>query len=150
MEVISDFKELLGLLNAKKVEFLIVGGYATAFHGAPRFTGDLDIYVKPEKRNAESLLEALDEFGFGSLAIEESDFERADSVVQLGVPPVRIDIMTSISGVEWREARSGAVKGDYGGVSVNFIGREDLIRNKRSVGRKQDLADVEALEAIGR
>lgn len=147
MEVISDFRELLGLLNEKKVEYLIVGGYATAFHGAPRFTGDLDIFIKPDRSNAARLLGALEEFGFGSLDLEVEDFVRPYSVIQLGVPPVRVDIMTAISGVTWDRAESGAVEGDYGGQRVNLIGRDDLIRNKKSVGRKQDLADVEALEA---
>jgi len=147
MEVISDFKELLGLLNEKEVEYLIVGGYATAFHGAPRFTGDLGIFVKPEVRNAESLLEVLNEFGFGSLDIDVDDFVRPDSVIQIGVPPIRVDLMTSISGVLWPEAEAGAVEGDYGGIPVNFIGRDALIKNKRAVGRKQDLADIEALGA---
>jgi len=150
METISDFSELLALLNEHGVEYLIVGGYATAFHGAPRFTGDLDLYVRPAPANAELLMSALSEFGFGNAGISESDFTKPDLVVQLGVPPVRVDILTSISGVGWEEAESGAVEGTYGNVPVRFLGRSQLIANKKSVGRLQDLADVEALEAADR
>lgn len=148
MEVISDFRELLGLLNENEVEYLIVGGYATAFHGAPRFNGDLEIFVKPEKRNAESLLEVLNDFGFGSLDLQVDDFLQPYAVIQLGVPPVRVDLMTAISGVSWEEAAFRALEGEYGDLTPRFIGKEDLITNKKAVGRAQDLADVEALEAV--
>lgn len=147
METISDFSELLALLNQNKVKYLIVGGYATAFHGAPRFTGDLDLYVVPERENAERLMSALAEFGFSDAGISEADFLEPEMVIQLGVPPVRVDILTSISGVSWEEAESGAVEGAYGKVAVRYIGKAELIANKKSVGRLQDLADVEALEA---
>lgn len=95
MEIQPDFKDLLGLFNAHKVEYIIVGGYALAFHGAPRYTGDIDIYVKPDDKNAESIMSALEEFGFGSVGLSAEDFERPGQVIQLGVPPVRVDIITS-------------------------------------------------------
>ena len=104
METQPDFRELLALFNARHVEYLIVGGYALAFHGAPRFTGDLDIFVKPDAVNAQRILHALEAFGFASVGLTRSDFERLDQVVQLGVPPVRIDLITSITGVSWDEA----------------------------------------------
>jgi hypothetical protein len=145
MEVQKDFKELLELFNVHKVKYLIVGGYALAYHGAPRYTGDIDIFVQPERENALCILKALDEFGFGSIGLKEEDFQLPDKVVQLGYPPIRIDIITSISGFSWDQAYKGREKGEYGDVPVYFIGREDYILNKRSSGRKKDLADIEAL-----
>ena len=145
MEVQPDFKELLVLFNKHHVEYMIVGGYALAFHGAPRYTGDLDLFVKPEPQNAQHILMALTEFGFGSLGLETTDFDRPDKVVQLGVPPVRVYIITSISGVTWEEAHSGCENGAYGDVPAQYIGREAFLRNKRATQRKKDLADIEAL-----
>ena len=145
MEIQEDFKDLLELFNAHKVEFIIVGGYALAFHGAPRYTGDIDIFVKSDSDNAARIMLALKEFGFGSVGISAKDFEKPDQVVQLGVPPVRIDIITSISGVSWGEAFSDRVQGKYGDIQVHYISRDQFIKNKRAVGRKKDLADLEAL-----
>lgn len=145
MEIQRDFKELLELFNAQNVEYLIVGGYALAFHGAPRFTGDIDLFVKPDADNAQRILAALSEFGFGSLDLSETDFTSGENVIQLGVPPVRIDIMTSLSGVGWEKAESGKVSGHYGDTEVHFIGREDFVTNKKALGRQRDLADLEAL-----
>lgn len=145
MEIQQDFRDLLELFNAHKVEYIIVGGYALAFHGAPRYTGDIDIFVRPEDKNAARIMSALAEFGFGSLGLAALDFERPGQVVQLGVPPVRIDIITSISGVSWSEAISHCAHGKYGDIQVRYIGREQFIMNKRTMGRKKDLADLEAL-----
>ena len=148
MEVQADFRDLLALFNAHGVEYLIVGGYALAFHGAPRFTGDLDILVKPDGDNVRHILDALDEFGFGSLGLAIEDFESPEQVIQLGVPPVRVDLITSLSGVTWDEAVSGKVRGTYGGVPVNYIGRTQFLANKRATGRQKDLADLEALGEV--
>jgi hypothetical protein len=145
MEIQKDFKELLELFNAHKVEYLIVGGYALAYHGAPRYTGDIDIFVRPDTENALRILKALDEFGFGSLGLKEDDFKNPGKVVQLGYPPVRADIITSISGVSWDEAYEGHDKGKYGDIPVRYIGRSHYILNKRASGRKKDIADLEAL-----
>lgn len=145
MEIQKDFKELLELLNNHNVNYIIVGGYALAYHGAPRYTGDIDIYVKPEKENAYNILKALNKFGFGALDLTVNDFSFSNKVVQLGVPPVRIDIITSITGVDWQTAESNRVKGEYGEVPVYFIGKNDFLTNKRLTGRHKDLADVEAL-----
>ena len=144
MEVQRDFRDLLELLNAHKVEYMIVGAYALAFHGAPRYTG-MDIYVKPDPVNAQCIMAALSDFGFGSVELSAADFEVEDKVVQLGFPPVRVDIVTSITGVSWEEAGSGRIEGTYGDVRVYFVGREQFISNKRVLGRKKDLADLEAL-----
>ncbi len=145
MEIRTDFRELLELFNKHKVEYLIVGGYALAFHGAPRVTGDIDLFVRPTDDNAERILAALDEFGFGSLDLSRKDFTTPGMVVQLGVPPVRIDIITRVSGVSWQQADAGKVAGRYADAPVFFIGRDDLIANKKATGRKKDVADIEAL-----
>jgi len=145
MAVQKDFKELLESLNNHEVEYVIVGGYALAFHGAPRFTGDLDIFVKPDKSNARRVLDALNDFGFGSVNLTGDDFSVPDQVIQLGVPPIRVDIITSITGVTWEEAWKGKVKGEYGDVATCYIGLAEFTANKRALGRKKDLADLEAL-----
>jgi hypothetical protein len=145
MEVQKDFKELLKLFNAHNVQYLIVGGYALAYYGAPRYTGDIDILIKSDSNNASLILKALNEFGFGSVGLKLDDFTNTDNIVQLGYPPVRIDIMTSISGVSWDDAYNGREEGKYGDVPVYFIGLDQYIQNKRASGRKKDLADLEAL-----
>ncbi len=145
MEVQPDFKDLLELFNKYAVKYMIVGGYALAYHGAPRYTGDIDLYVKPDPQNAERIMAALNEFGFGSVGLTVDDFKNSDKVVQLGVPPVRIDIITSLSGVSWQDADSGCVDGKYGEVPVKYIGLNEFIINKRTTGRKKDLSDLEAI-----
>ena len=145
MEVQPDFRNLLVLFNAHKVEYIIVGAYALAFHGAPRYTGDIDIFVKPDAINAQRIMAALDEFGFGSVGLTAMDFESSDKVIQLGVPPVRVDIITSMTAVSWEDAVTGRAEGKYGDIPVYFIGREQFISNKKALGRKKDLADLEAL-----
>lgn len=145
MEVQIDFKELLELFNGHKVEYMIVGAYALAFHGAPRFTGDIDILVRPFPENAQKILSALTDFGFGSLNLTVGDFQNPNFVVQLGSPPVRIDLITTITGVTWEQADGGKQEGLYGDVPVFFLGRKQYVANKRATGRKKDLADLEAL-----
>ncbi len=145
MEIQSDFKELFELFNENKVEYLIVGAYAMALHGVPRFTGDIDLFVRPESENAKRILVALEAFGFGSIDLSEEDFTKTDNVIQLGVPPVRIDIITSLTGVTWQDANANRVKGDYGGVAVYFLSKRDIIKNKKALARHKDLADLERL-----
>jgi len=145
MDIQPDFKELFEFFNKHHVKYMIVGGYALAFHGAPRYTGDIDLFVKPDPENAQRIMAALDEFGFGSVGLTASDFEIPNQVVQLGMPPVRVDIITSISGVSWQQAYASRVAGKYGDVFVYYIGRDDFIANKRASKRKKDLADIEAL-----
>ena len=145
MEAQPDFKELLALFNEHKIDYIVVGAYALAFHGAPRFTGDIDLYVCPTEDNATRIITALALFGFGSLGLKPQDFQEPDQVVQLGVPPVRIDLITSITGVSWDQAHAGKVPGKYGDVDVYYLGREQYAQNKRATGRKKDLADLEAL-----
>jgi hypothetical protein len=145
MEVQKDFKEFLALLNAHEVDFMVVGGYALAFHGAPRYTGDIDVFIKPDSNNAQRILKVLEVFGFSSLELSIDDFKKKDSVVQLGLPPVRIDIITSISGVTWEQADASKEPGKYGEVPVFYIGKNQYIANKRATGRAKDIADIEAL-----
>ncbi len=145
MEVQPDFRDLFKLFNAHKVKYMIVGGYALAFHGAPRYTGDIDFYVKPDSENAQRILSALNDFGFGGLGLTLEDFLKPDKVVQLGVHPVRIDIITSLTGVSWQDALDGRTDGKYGDIPVCYIGLKEFISNKRATGRKKDLADLEAI-----
>ena len=146
MEIQPDFRELLVLFNEQNVEYLIVGGYALAFHGTPRYTGDLDILVRPDPANTQRILKALALFGFGLLNLAAADFENPERVIQLGEPPVRIDLITSITGVSWEEAFSSRALGNYDDIPVYFLGRGSFIRNKRAIGRAKDLADIEALD----
>lgn len=145
MEVERDFSELLELFNVHEVAYLIVGAHALAFHGAPRYTGDLDILVQPDKENARRVLAALSHFGFASSELTEQDFTVPGRVVQLGVPPLRVDITTSITGVTWDQAHAGKLAGTYGNVPVHYLGRAQFIANKKALGRRKDMADLEAL-----
>jgi len=111
----------------------------------PRYTGDLDLYIRPTAANAERVMGALRDFGFGSLGLSEKDFSLPGRVVQLGYPPVRIDLVTSLSGVSWEEVFTNMVDGEYGNVPVKYIGRAEFVKNKRAIGRKKDLADLETL-----
>ena len=144
MEVHKDFKELLELFNAHGVEYLVVGGYALAAHGAPRTTGDIDLWINPTLDNARRILRALSQF-VAVLDLGVEDFVKPDHVVQLGVPPVRVDVITAIDGVVWDEAWPNRLAGEYGSVSTNYLGLREFIINKRTTGRLKDLADLEAL-----
>ena len=141
-----DFKEFAGLLNANGVDYLVVGGYALAAHGHPRYTGDIDFWVCDAPGNIDRLLQALAEFGFASLGLKLTDFT-ADTVIQLGQPPRRIDLLTGIDGVEFAGCWSRREVLLIDGVELAFIGLEDFKVNKRASGRLKDLADLEALDA---
>ena len=145
MATSNDFKELFKLLNKHNVEYLIVGGYALAYHGAPRFTGDIDVLINAIPQNALKVIEVINEFGFGSLDISAYDFTEPGQVIQLGRPPSRIDLLTSISGVDWEEASAGAISDYFADVPVQYIGYDQFIKNKRAIGRHKDLADIEML-----
>lgn len=141
----KDYEELLRLFNRHKVRYLVVGAFAVAFHSMPRYTKDLDLFIEASSQNARRVLAALKEFGFGGLKLCEKDFSEPKKIVQLGYEPVRIDIVTSIDGCEFRGVWNHRKKGAYGKVEAHFIGRDDLIRNKRASHRKQDQADVDIL-----
>lgn len=147
MEIQNDYKELLALFNAHGVKYVVAGAYALAFHGAPRFTGDIDLFIQPTPDNAARILAALRDFGFGDVGLTEDDFIQPDNVIQLGVPPIRINLLTSIDGVSWSEVVQGKVAGRYADISVHFIGKDQYIRNKQASGRTKDIADIEALQA---
>jgi hypothetical protein len=145
MEVQADFRDLLALLNKHQVDYVVVGGYALAYLGAPRYTGDLDILIRPDPANGRRVLTALEEFGFGSIGLTRSDFEKPGQVIQLGHPPVRVDLVTALTGVSWSEAAAGRQPGKYGDIPVHFLGKKEFLSNKRAMARKKDLADLEAL-----
>ncbi len=146
--VSKDFEELLAFLNARKVKALIVGGYAFSFHARPRYTKDIDIWIESTPENVQRLLQALDDFGFGSPDLKVEDFSEPGQIVQLGFPPNRIDLLTSIKGLSFEEAWQSRVEDSYGGARVSYLGMDDLIRNKKAVGRLQDQADVAILESF--
>lgn len=141
----KDFKEFIALLHAHDVRYLIVGGYAVAAHGYPRYTKDLDIWVDPSDDNAERLLAALEDFGFGSLGITREDFTSPESVLQLGHPPNRIDLLTSLKAVDFETCYRARFLIDVDGIEMAFIDVEHLIENKSATGRAQDQADAENL-----
>ena len=142
----KDFKEFVELLNSADVEYLVVGGYALAAHGHPRYTGDLDIWIRTSPSNVDRLLEVLTRFGFGGLGLTAKDFLKPDSIVQLGYPPVRIDLLTSIDGVEFEQSYQNRVVMNVGGTNLSIIGVNDFRANKRAAGRAQDIADLESLD----
>jgi hypothetical protein len=144
MDLAPDFDEFIGSLIAHGVEFLIVGAYALAFHGAPRFTGDIDILIQPTLENGVRALAAIRDFGF---PIDLAPLQLIDSrrMLEMGVPPVQIHIMSAISGVTWDEASSDRVLGPCGRHQVPYLGRKTLLQNKRAAARPKDLADIDAL-----
>jgi len=145
MPLTSDLREFIASLNSNAVEYLIVGAFAVSFHGYPRYTGDLDIFIRPTPENADRVLRAISEFGFGSLKVAKEDLQNPDLVVQLGRSPVRIDLLTSISGVAFDEAWAGRCDATIDGLRTQYIGRDELIRNKEATGRARDLGDAEEL-----
>ena len=141
-----DFKEFVELLGANEVEYLVVGGYALAAHGRPRYTGDLDLWVGTEPSNIERLLNALAAFGFASLGLQASDFVAPDAIVQLGYPPGRIDLLTGIDGVRFADCYPRRQIVEVAGVELPIIHIDDFRANKRAAGRPRDLADLESLD----
>jgi len=147
MKLNKDLREFIALLNSTKVKYLIVGGHAVAFHGRPRFTGDFDFFVERSAQNASRIAEVISAFGFGSLGLKAEDFLEAGIVVQLGRPPNRIDLLTSIDGVEFSAAWQRKAEGKLDGIPAYFIGKEELLVNKRATGRPQDVADAAELDS---
>ena len=145
-----DFREFVELLNSNGVKYLIVGGHAVAVHGYPRFTGDLDVWIATDPENTVHVAKVLSDFGFGSLKFTAEDFARPGYAIQLGRPPYRIDILTSIDAVAFSRAYRRRRTVRAGSLAIPFIGLKDLLKNKRATGRTQDLADVENLRAAKR
>lgn len=142
----QDFKEFIKSLNDKNVRYLIVGGYAVAFHGHPRYTKDLDVWIEMTKVNAHNVVAALEQFGFASLQLTEEDFLEENQVIQLGYPPSRIDLLTSADGVNFADCFNSRVSVEIDGITVHFIDLENLVKNKRATGRPQDIADLQKLQ----
>ena len=142
----KDFKEFLELLNENKVKYLVVGGYAVAFHGHPRYTKNIDVWIELSPANANNILNALKEFGFGSLGLKPDDFLESDQIIQLGYPPNRIDILTTLKDLKFEDCYKTKVEVEIQGLHIDFIDIENLKKNKRATGRPQDLADAENLE----
>ncbi len=145
MPLSKDLLEFVALLNSNNVEYLVVGAFAVAYHGYPRFTGDLDLLIRVTPENVERVLRSISQFGFDSLGISAQDLQTAGRIVQFGVRPNRVDLITSISGIGFEEAWGTRSNGSLDGIPVHFIGREALIRNKESTGRAKDLGDAEEL-----
>lgn len=148
MQLPKDWHAFIESLNSNGVEYLVVGAVALAYHGIPRYTGDLDIFVRNSPENAQRLEAVLNGFGFSSLGLSAADFVDSYQVVQLGVAPSRIDLLTSLTGITFDGAWGSRVEVEFEDLRTNFIGREALIKNKKSTGRPQDLADVEALGSV--
>ena len=146
MELHPDFREFLSVLLSKNVRFLLVGAHALAVHGRPRYTGDLDVWVQPTPANARRVVAALKALGFGSVRLSTKDFTRKDRVVQLGYPPVRIDVLTAISGVVFGPAWRRRIVAPIDGLRLPVLGRLDYVANKRAAGRPKDLLDLALLE----
>ena len=145
MKTEKDYEEFLALLNKHKVRYCIIGAFALAFHARPRYTKDIHIFVEASADNAKKILKVLDEFGFGSLNLTVEDLTAEGNIIQLGYEPVRIDIMTSIKGLDFSEVWHNIVAGPYGEQAVNYIDRQSLIKLKQLSDRTQDKADLEIL-----
>ncbi len=142
MPLNKDLREFIELLNSNNVEYLVVGAFAVAFHGYPRYTADLDLLIRPSHENVALTIRVLSEFGFASLKIQPQDLDSPGKIVQLGVKPNRIDLLTAISGVTFDEAWQARVAGELEGVATQFIGVTELLRNKERTGRAKDLGDA--------
>ncbi len=142
----QDFKEFIELLNKNSVKYLVVGGYALAFHGYPRYTKDIDFWVWVNRANAKNIIKTLEDFGFSSLDLNEDDFLSPGYVVQLGQPPARIDLLTSVTGLEFEACYESREHIEVQGSVIELIDLDSFKKNKKAVGRHQDLADLENLK----
>jgi len=148
MNIQKDFEELLELLTKHKVKYLIVGGYAVAFHGYPRFTNDIDIFYEMSEENVRKITECLVNFGFSYSEVNGKLFLKKGNIIVIGVEPLRVDFINDIDGVEFATAWENRIKGKYGSVKVHFISKTDLIKNKSKTERLEDKVDVEKLTEI--
>ena len=142
----QDFSEFVRLLNQHNVEYLIVGGYAVGIHGHPRYTGDLDIWLNPTPENSLKIIQCINKFGFGSFNLKAQDFTKPGNIIQLGYPPLRIDLLTEIDGVTFDECYANKKEVVIDNLVVNFIRYWDLLKNKKQTGRHKDLDDIENLK----
>lgn len=145
MRLPPDFKEFIELCNSTKLEYLVVGGFAVAHYGHYRFTADIDFWIRRSKSNANRMVRVLRAFGYAQPGLKEELFLQPNKVLQLGVPPVRIDILNDISGVSFEECYVRRTEAKWEGVNVPVIGYEDLIANKQASGRAKDIDDVKEM-----
>jgi predicted nucleotidyltransferase len=150
MTLAQDFEDFIKLLHKNEVDYLVVGGYALAFHGKPRYTGDLDVWINNSEANAEKLVLAIADFGLSSLGLTKSDFMQEGYVTQIGYPPLRIDLLNSIDGVKFEDAFPNRLSVDVNGFNVNYIGLKEFIKNKTASGRSQDIADLKEIKKINK
>lgn len=150
MELDKDFREFIALLNEHEVKYLVIGGYAVNFHGYPRYTRDIDFWLWMTESNIKRLIQAIQEFGFGSLELEVEDFMTPENIIQLGYEPYRIDLLVDVEGANFEECYDRRTESKLDGVEVNFLSLKDLIIAKRQAGRLQDLADAEQLEKLSK
>ncbi|HEY5327089.1 MAG TPA: nucleotidyltransferase [Mucilaginibacter sp.] len=148
MTLDKDFEDFVVLLNKHKVTYMVIGGYALAFHGKPRHTGDLDIWIDLSDDNGQKMISVINDFGMASLGLKKVDFLQKGGITQIGYPPLRIDILNEIDGVNFNEAYLNKLIIDVDGLPVSYIGLNDLIQNKQASGRKKDISDVSALNKI--
>ncbi len=148
MELQRDFKEFIELLNEHKVKYLVIGGYAVNYHGYPRYTKDIDLWLWLDKPNIRKLIEAIKAFGFGGLNLEIEDFMTPENIIQLGYEPYRIDLLVDVDGVDFEECYERRTTTEIDGTEVEFLSINDLISAKKKSGRLQDLADAEQLERL--
>lgn len=141
----QDFREFIQLLNDNQVNYLVIGGYAVAIHGHPRYTKDIDIWIEISEENSQKIITALTEFGFGSLGLTAQDFQEPHQIIQLGYPPNRIDLITSPDGIDFQTCYESKIEVMLDDIAVKFIDLDNLKRNKLASGRLQDLADLENL-----
>jgi hypothetical protein len=147
MRLSNDLREFLESLNSRGIDYVIVGAHSLAFHGRPRYTGDLGILVRSTPENAAKLVDLLNQFGFADAGFKESDFTKPEQLIQLGRAPNRIDLLTSITGVTSDDALTSKVPAELDGIPVFVLSKDTLIQNKRAVGRPQDIADLDMLES---
>jgi len=145
MHIHADFEEFLKFLNEESVEFVIIGGYAVAFHGYVRTTGDMDLFFRATGKNISRIRKALKKFGLQITAKQVKEFSDPGNIIRLGIPPVRLELLNNISGLTFGDVWKRRIPGEYGTVAVNFISRDDLLKNKKASGRPKDLADYDEL-----
>ena len=146
MALHPDLRAFIELLNSHRVEYVVVGAHAMAYHGCPRYTGDIDLFLRVSSENATRMERSIRAFGFADTGLTAKDFSEAHQVIQLGFPPNRIDLLTSLTGVTFDDAWAEAVSAELEGLPVRMLSRDHLIANKKALGRAKDLADLEWLE----
>jgi len=150
VKVSKDFKEFIELLNKNNVNYLLVGGYAVGYHSRPRYTEDIDIWIQPSLENAKKIIHVLNKFGFTGVSVSIEELIQPEKIIQLGLPPQRIDILTSIDGVNFNDAWERRIVDSFGDIPVFIISLKDLIKNKSSSGRTKDLQDIEWIKMYGK